>query len=180
MTRAETPRGRTGNARRHGLAAAGPVDYDPEIYDALLSQYPEPVSHEAHRALEELARCEAHATEARHTWDASLARLKDQVKDYAREEADALGAPKHADSCADLRENIAWLGLRRCSYRPPDLNFLERHLRRYARQKSALHHHLETLRKLERYLERLETRRRRALQSLNRALLTTGKVERAR
>ena len=179
MTRAETPRGRAGKARRHGLAAAGPVDYDPEIYDALLSQYPEPVSYEAHRALAEIARCEAQAAEARHTWDASLARLKDQVKDYAREEADALGAAKHADARADLRENIAWLGLRRCSYQPPDLNFLERHLRRYARQKSALHYHLETLRKIERYLERLETRRRRALQSLNRALLTAGAGERA-
>ena len=179
MTRAETPRGRAGNARRHGLAAAGPIDYDPELYDALLSQCPEPVSLEALRALEEIARCEAQAEEARRTWDASLARLRDQVKDYAREEADALGAAKHADACADLRENIAWLGLRRSAYRPPDLNFLERHFRRYARQKSALHHHLETLRKIERYLERLETRRRRALQSLNWALLTTGEGERA-
>ena len=179
MTRAETPSGRTGNARRHGLAAAGPVDYDPELYDTLLSQYPEPISVEAHRALEELARCEAQTAEARHTWDTSLARLKDQVQDYAREEVDALGAARHADACGDLRENIEWLGLRRGAYRPPDLNFLERQFRRYARQKSALHHHLETLRKLERYLQRLETRRRRALQSLNRAFLTAGAGERA-
>ena len=173
MTRAETPRGRAGNARRHGLAAADPVDYDPDLYDALLSQYPEPVSHEARRALEDIARCEAQATEARSAWEAALARLRDHVKDYAREEADALGAAKHADACADLRENIAWLGLRRDAYRPPDLNFLERHFRRYARQKSALHNHFETLRKLERYLERLETRRRKAFQSLNRGLINT-------
>ena len=179
MTRAETPRGRAGNARRHGLAAPGPMDYDPELYDALLSQCPKPISHEARRALEDIARCEAQATEARSAWEAALARLRDHVKDYAREEADALGAAKHAEACADLRENIAWLGLRRGAYRPPDLNFLERHFRRYARQKSALHDHLETLRKLERYLERLETRRRKALQSLNRALLTAGAGERA-
>ena len=179
MTRAETPRGRAGNARRHSLAAADPVDYDPELYDALLSQCPEPVSLEAHRALEEIARCEAQATEARSAWEASLARLREHVKDYAREEADALGAAKHAEACADLRENIAWLGLRQSAYRPPDLNLLELHFRRYARQKSALHNHLETLRKLERYLERLETRRHKALQSLNRALLTAGAGERA-
>ena len=179
MTRAETPRGRAGNARRHSLAAADPVDYDPELYDALLSQCPKPISHETCRALEDIACCEAQATEARSAWEAALSRLRDHVKDYAREEADALGAAKHADACADLRENIAWLGLRRSAYRPPDLNFLEWHFRRYARQKSALHHHLETLRKLERYLERLETRRRKALQSLNRALLTAGAGERA-
>ena len=179
MTRVEISPGRVGNARRHGLAAAAPVDYDPELYDALLSQCPKPISHEARRALEDIARCEAQATEARSAWEASLARLREHVKDFARVEADALGAAKHAEACADLRENIAWLGLRRCAYRPPDLNFLERHFRRYARQKSALHDHLETLRKLERYLERLETRRRKSLQSLNRALLTAGAGERA-
>ena len=173
MTRAETSPGRAGNARRNGLAAPGPMDYDPELYDALLSQCPKPISNETRRALEDIARCEAQATEARSAWEAALSRLREHVNDYAREEADALGAAKHADACADLRENIAWLGLRRSAYRPPDLNFLARHFRRYARQKSALHIHLETLRKLERYLERLETRRRRALQSLNRALLTT-------
>ena len=97
-----------------------------------------------------------------------------EILDRRADRSDALGAAKHAEACADLRENIAWLGLRRGAYRPPDLNFLERHFRRYARQKSALHNHLETLRKLERYLERLETRRRKALQSLNRALLTAG------
>ena len=174
MTRAETPPGRAGNARRHGLAATGPIGYDPELYDALFSQCPKPISHETRRALEDIARCEAQATEARSAWEAALSRLREHVKDYAHEEADALGAAKHAEACADLRENIAWLGLRRDAYRPPDLNFLERHFRRYARQKSALHNHLETLRKLERYLERLETRRRKALQSLNRALLTVG------
>ena len=173
MTRAETPPGRAGNARRHGLAAAAPVDYDPELYDSLLSQCPKPIDHEAHRALEDIARCEAQATKARSAWEAALSRLREHVNDYAREEADALGAAKHAEACADLRENIAWLGLRRGAYRPPDLNFLERHFRRYARQKSALHNHLETLRKLERYLERLETRRRKALQSLNRGLINT-------
>ena len=179
MTRAETPRGRAENARRHGLAAAGSIDYDPKLYDALLSQCPEPVSLEVHRTVEEIARCEAQSAGARTAWDASLVKLKGQVKDYAREEADALGAARHADACADLRENIAWLGLRQSAYRPPDLNFLERHFRRSARQKSAIHHHLETLRKVERYLERLETRRRRALQSLNRALLTADAGERA-
>ena len=179
MTRVEISPGRAGNARRHGLAAAAPIGYDPELYDSLLSQCPKPIDHEARRALEDIARCEAQATEARSAWEAALSRLRDHVKDYAREEADALGAAKHAEACADLRENIAWLGLRRGAYRPPDLNFLERHFRRYARQKSALHNHLETLRKLERYLERLETRRRKALQSLNRALLTAGAGERA-
>jgi len=178
VTHAETSPHLARNALRHGLAVAGPVDYDPELYDALLSQCPKPISHEARRALEDIARCEAQATEARSAWEAALARLREHVNDYAREEADALGAAKHAEACADLRENIAWLGLRRCAYRPPDLNFLERHFRRYARQKSALHNHLETLRKLERYLERLETRRRKALQSLNRALLTAGAGER--
>ena len=173
MTQVEISPGCAGNARRHGLPAPGLMDYDPELYDALLSQCPKPISNETRRALEDIARCEAQATEARSAWEAALSRLRDHVKDYAREEADALGAAKHADACADLRENIAWLGLRRDAYRPPDLNFLARHFRRYARQKSALHIHLETLRKLERYLERLETRRRRALQSLNRALLTT-------
>ena len=102
MTRAETSPGRAGNARRHGLASAGPVDYDPQVYDALLSHCQEPVSPEAHRALEEIARCEAQATEARSAWDASLARLQEQVKDFGREEADALDAARRA-------------GARRCS-----------------------------------------------------------------
>lgn len=179
MTRAEIPRGRAENARRHGLTAAGPIDYDPELYAGLLSQCQEPVSHEAHRALEEIARCEAQATVAREAWDASLARLREHVKDFGREEANALDAARSADTCIDLRENISWLGLRHGAYRRPDLNFLERCFRRYAREKSALHHHLDTLRKIERYLERLETRRRKALQSLNRALLNAGARERA-
>ena len=179
MTHAETPPHLARNARRHGLAAAAPVDYDPELYDSLLSQCPKPISHESRRALEDIARCEAQATGAQSAWEAALSRLREHVKDYAREEADALGAAKHAEACADLRENIAWLGLRQSAYRPPDLNLLELHFRRYARQKSALHNHLETLRKLERYLERLETRRHKALQSLNRALLTAGAGERA-
>ena len=178
MTHSETPRGRAGNARRHGLAAAGPIGYDPQVYDALLSHCQKPISPQVHRALEEIARCEAQDAEARNAWDAALTRLQSQVKDYAREEASALDAAKHADACADLQENIAWLGLRQSAYRPPDLNFLERHSRRYARQKSALYHHLETLRKVERYLERLETRRRKALQSLSRALINAGDRER--
>lgn len=178
MTQTDTTQARRANAWRHGLAAATLLDYDPGVYGALLSHCPKPISPTVHWTLEDITRCEAQAAEAQRAWDAEVDRLQAQVKDFQREEASALGAAKNADACADLRDNIAWLGLRHSAYRPPDLNFLARQFWRYARQKSALHHYLDALRKIERYMERLETRRRNALQALGMAFHNFGEGER--